>query len=174
MIHKNHIAGTWCEGTERTTNINPSDLADVIGHYAQAGEDDLEKALDAAREGQQQWADTGLEQRYAVLMSIGAELMKRADELGEQLSREEGKPKAECKGEVYRSGQFFTYYAAEVLRQMGDCTDSVRPGVEVEASREPMGMVDDKQLAQNERYLELGKSEGAELVCGGERVKRIL
>ena len=141
MIHKNYIAGTWCEGTERTTNINPSDLGDVIGHYAQAGEDDLERALDAAREGQQQWADTGLEQRYAVLMSIGAELMKRADELGEQLSREEGKPKAEGKGEVYRSGQFFTYYAAEVLRQMGDCTDSVRPGVEVEARREPMGVV---------------------------------
>ena len=141
MIHKNYIAGTWCEGTERTTNINPSDLGDVIGHYAPAGEDDLERALDAAREGQQQWADTGLEQRYAVLMSIGAELMKRADELGEQLSREEGKPKAEGKGEVYRSGQFFTYYAAEVLRQMGDCTDSVRPGVEVEARREPMGMV---------------------------------
>ena len=141
MIHKNYIAGTWCEGTERTTNINPSDLGDVIGHYAQAGEDDLERALDAARKGQQQWADTGLEQRYAVLMSIGAELMKRADELGEQLSREEGKPKAEGKGEVYRSGQFFTYYAAEVLRQMGDCTDSVRPGVEVEVRREPMGVV---------------------------------
>ena len=57
MIHKNFVAGTWCEGSERIANINPSDLGDVIGHYAQAGKDDLDRALDAAREGQQQWAD---------------------------------------------------------------------------------------------------------------------
>ena len=44
--------------------------------------------------------------------------MARAEELGTLLSREEGKPLAEGKGEVYRAGQFFTYFAAEVLRQL--------------------------------------------------------
>lgn len=141
MTHKNFIAGSWCEGIERVADINPSDLGDVIGHYAQAGDSDLGNALDAAREGYRQWAKSGLEQRYDGLMAIGRELMSRADELGEQLSREEGKPKAEGMGEVYRSGQFFTYYAAQVLRQMGDCTDSVRTGVDVEARREPLGVV---------------------------------
>ena len=42
---------------------------------------------------------------------------------------------------MYRSGQFFTYYAAEVLRQVGDRADSVREGVEVEVCREPMGVI---------------------------------
>ena len=46
-------------------------------------------------------------------MSIGNEMMARAEELGRLLSREEGKPLAEGKGEVFRAGQFITYYAAE-------------------------------------------------------------
>lgn len=141
MTKKNFIAGEWCEGCDRITDINPSDLDDVVGYFTQADESDLQRALDAARESQPVWAGTGLEQRYTILMNIGRELIDRSGELGELLSREEGKTLAEGKGEVYRSGQFFTYYAAEVLRQMGDFSDSVRVGVEVEAHREPMGVI---------------------------------
>ena len=57
------------------------------------------------------------------------------------MSREEGKPLAEGKGEVFRAGQFFTYYAAECLRQLGENADSVRDGVEVDIRREPIGVV---------------------------------
>ena len=57
------------------------------------------------------------------------------------LSREEGKPRAEGVGEVYRAGQFFTYYAAETLRQIGDTADSVRDGIEIDVRREPVGVV---------------------------------
>ena len=56
-------------------------------------------------------------------MNIGNEIMARADELGELLCREEGKPRAEGRGEVYRAGQHFTYYAAEILRQLGENAD---------------------------------------------------
>ena len=76
-----------------------------------------------------------------MLMNIGNELMERSAELGTLLSREEGKPLAEGKGEVYRAGQFFTYYAAEVLRQIGDTADSVRPNIEIDVRREPVGTV---------------------------------
>ena len=48
---------------------------------------------------------------------------------------------AEGKGEVFRAGQFFTYYAAECLRQLGENADSVRPGIEVDVRREPIGTV---------------------------------
>ncbi len=48
---------------------------------------------------------------------------------------------AEGKGEVYRAGQFFTDYAAEILRQLGENIDSVRPGIEIDVRREPMGVV---------------------------------
>ena len=126
-LSNNFIAGDWVKGSSSISNINPSDTNDVIGEYAQASNAQLDDALNSAKMAQKQWAATGLEQRQAVLMKIGEEMMARSAELGELLSREEGKPVAEGKGEVYRAGQFFTYYAAEVLRQSGDTADSVRP-----------------------------------------------
>lgn len=137
----NYIAGQWRNGQQTVANVNPSDVSDVIGHYAQATAADLADALEAAQRAQSVWRKTGLEQRQSALMSIGNELMARSAELGELLAREEGKPRAEGVGEVYRAGQFFTYYAAEVLRQQGDTADSVRPGIEVDVRREPMGVV---------------------------------
>lgn len=138
---KNYIAGEWLVGKTSIENINPSDTNDIIGHYAQADYAQLEQAIDGAHHAQRLWQKTGIEKRYAVLMNIGNELMQRSEELGELLSREEGKPLAEGKGEIYRAGQFFTYYAAEALRQIGDNSPSCREGVDVEVHREPLGVV---------------------------------
>ena len=138
---RNFIGGEWVEGESAVDNINPSDLSDRIGAFAQASADQARAAIAAARAAQPQWHASGLEHRYGVLLSIGRELIERAGELGRELAREEGKPFAEGRGEVYRAGQFFQYYAAEVHRQIGDTADSVRPGIEIETWREPVGVV---------------------------------
>ena len=138
---QNYIAGEWRKGASEIANINPSDTSDIIGHFAQASRNDLEDAISAARGASKIWAASGLETRYNALMAIGNELMARAEELGTLLAREEGKPLAEGKGEVYRAGQFFTYFAAEVLRQLGENADSVRPNIEIDVRREPLGVV---------------------------------
>jgi acyl-CoA reductase-like NAD-dependent aldehyde dehydrogenase len=140
-VNHNYIAGKWVAGATEIANINPSDLSDTVGLYAQADSAQLKNALDAAVTAQIAWSKTGLEKRYSALMNIGNELIANCEELGTLLAREEGKPQAEGKGEVYRSGQFFTYYAAEVLRQIGDNADSVRDGIEVDVRREPVGIV---------------------------------
>ncbi len=137
----NLIAGRWVAGEGEIENRNPSDLSDLVGMFAQASKDQLQETLEAARCAQAEWAAYGMERKQAVLMAIGTELMSRAEELGTLLSREEGKPLAEGKGEVYRAGQFFTYYAAECLRQLGENADSVRAGVEIDVRREPVGVV---------------------------------
>jgi alpha-ketoglutaric semialdehyde dehydrogenase len=137
----NLIAGQWVGGDGTVENRNPSDIHDLIGNYAQASVAQLHETASAARSAQALWSKTGLEARAGVLDSIGRELMTRASELGRELSREEGKPLAEGVGEVYRSGQFFTYFAAEVLRIFGDTADSVRAGVEITVAREPLGVV---------------------------------
>jgi aldehyde dehydrogenase (NAD+) len=137
----NLIAGDWTSGDSEVENRNPSDLSDLVGLYAQASADQLETTLDQAGVAQAEWAAYGLERKQNVLMAIGNELMSRAEELGRLLSREEGKPLAEGKGEVFRAGQFFTYYAAECLRQIGENADSVRDEVEIDVRREPVGVV---------------------------------
>ena len=138
-MNRNFIAGEWVDGDSTIENRNPSDISDLIGTYAQASASQLATALESARAAQKIWARTGLEARQTALMHIGNSLMARADELGELLCREEGKPRAEGRGEVYRAGQFFTYYAAEVLRQIGDNADSVRPDIEIDVRRDPVG-----------------------------------
>lgn len=141
QVNHNFIDGEWVVGASEIANINPSDLSDTIGHYAQADSAQLQRALDAAAAAQHEWAKIGLEGRYSMLMNIGNELIARSEELGTLLAREEGKTQPEGRGEVYRSGQFFTYYAAEVLRQIGDNAESVREGIEIDVRREPVGIV---------------------------------
>ena len=135
------VAGEWRQGAAIVENRNPSDLSELIGDYGQARAADLDDALATARAAQPIWARAGVQKRHDVLMAIGTELMARAEEIGRLLSREEGKPLAEGKGELYRAGQFFTYYAAEALRLHGDLAESVRPGIEIDVRREPVGVV---------------------------------
>lgn len=138
---KNYIAGEWMAGDGTVGSHNPSDISDLIGRYAQASAAQLDMALEAARTAQPLWWAAGIQKRHDVLMSIGTELMARAGEIGSLLAREEGKPAAEGKGEVYRAGQFFTWFAAEALRLQGDQAQSTRPGIDIEVRREPVGVV---------------------------------
>jgi len=138
---RNFIAGRWCKGEGEIESRNPSDVSDMIGRFAQASAAQLDDAISAAQAAQPLWWATGIQKRHDVLMAIGTEMMARAAEIGTLLAREEGKPIAEGTGEVYRAGQFFTYFAAEALRLQGDQAESTRPGIEVEVRREPVGVV---------------------------------
>lgn len=140
-VHSNFIGGKWVGSGMALANINPSDLSDEIGRYAQASAEEVGGAIEAAKKGAAIWGRTPIEQRYKVLMAIGRELIARSAELGELLSREEGKPRAEGVGEVVRAGQFFEFYAAECHRQYGENAESVRPGIDVDVRREPVGVV---------------------------------
>lgn len=136
-----YINGEWQAGSDTIANINPSDITETIGEFAQASSKQVQDAIAVARRAQPKWEAVAMEKKQAILQAIGDEMIARCDELGTLLSREEGKPFAEGRGEIYRAGQFFHYYAAEVLRQMGDLADSVRPGVKVEVTREAVGVV---------------------------------
>ena len=140
-MHANLIAGEWVEGAEALENRNPSDLSDVVGEYALADETQVDDAIAAAVEAAPGWAAATPQERSAVLETAGLELGARAEELGEQLSREEGKPRAEGIGEVQRASQILRFFAGEALRIPGEHVRSVRPGVDVDVLREPLGVV---------------------------------
>jgi len=139
-LHKNLIDGEWL-GTEGKENINPSDLKDVVGVYAQASADETKQAIAAAKAAFPAWSRSGILERHAILRKTADEILARKQELGELLSREEGKTLGEGIGEVTRAGQIFDFFAGEVLRLSGEVLPSVRPGVGVEITREPVGVV---------------------------------
>lgn len=140
-IYGQLINGEWNTDGTKVSNINPSDISDTIGHLAEATEAQVVDAISAARAAQPAWNSVKLEERKNILHAIGQELIDRCDEIGTLLSREEGKPFAEGRGETFRAGEFYQYYAAECLRQIGESAASVRPGIHIDISREPIGVV---------------------------------
>ncbi len=140
-MHQNWIAGEWADSSHSQQNLNPSDLGDAVGEYARASHADAEMAIGAAQQAWPAWSHSTSQQRADALDRIGHELLARKDELGELLAREEGKTRAEAVAEVARAGQIFKFFAGEALRITGDMLASVRPGIQVEVTREPVGVV---------------------------------
>jgi aldehyde dehydrogenase (NAD+) len=141
VIHQNFVAGRWSQAEVGAPNINPSDIKDVVGEYARATAADADGAIKAAKAAFPAYSRSPPQFRYEALKKISDELLSRKDELGRLLSREEGKSLAEGIGEVTRAGQLFAFSAGESLRLSGETNASARPGVEIEITREPVGVV---------------------------------
>ncbi|MEY3124687.1 MAG: hypothetical protein RLZZ573_1207 [Pseudomonadota bacterium] len=139
--HKNFINGQWLSGHGLSPNVNPSNLADVIGDYAQTDAGGIDMAVQAAQAAFPAWAASGIQTRFDALDKIGTEILARREELGILLAREEGKTKSEGIGEAARAGHIFKFFAGECLRLSGESLPSVRAGIGVEISREPVGVV---------------------------------
>ena len=139
-LHKNLINGEWV-GSDGVENINPSNTAEVVGVYARATAEDTRQAIAAAKAAFPAWSRSGILERHAILSKTSQEILARKAELGELLSREEGKTLPEGIGEVTRAAQIFDFFAGEVLRLAGEVLPSVRPGVGVEITREPIGVI---------------------------------
>ena len=137
----NFIGGEWIVGDSGSPNLNPSDTSDVIGEYSRANALETDAAIASAKEASAAWGRSGIQDRFDLLDGIGTALLNRAQELGALLSREEGKILRDGVGEVMRAGRIFKFFAGEALRLAGDKLPSVRPGVEIEVSREPLGVV---------------------------------
>jgi len=138
---RNYIAGEWAAGPSATVNRNPSDVTDVIGEYAQADAAQAREAIAAAKAAFPAWARGSIQERSNILDRAGTEILARKDDLGRLLSREEGKTLPEGIGEAMRAGQIFKFFGGEVLRLSGERVPSVRPGVDVEVTREPVGVI---------------------------------
>ncbi len=139
-LHKNLIDGEWV-GSDGVENINPSNISEVVGVYARASAEETKQAIAAAKAAFPAWSRSGILERNAILSKTAQEILARKQELGELLSREEGKTLAEGIGEVTRAAQIFDFFAGEVLRLTGEVLPSVRPGVGVEITREPVGVI---------------------------------
>ena len=141
-IHaKNLIAGEWVAAANAAPDVNPSNTGDVVGEFPRGSRADADRAIAAAKDAFPAWSRSSPQERHDILKRIGDEILARKDELGRILSREEGKTLPEGIGEVARAGQIFLFFSGETLRMAGEKIASVRLGVDVEVTREPVGVV---------------------------------
>ena len=138
---QNFIGGELVSATNVSRNINPSNTNDVIGEFASGSKADADRAVAAAKAAFPAWSRTTPQERYDILKKASDEVLARKEELGRILSREEGKTLPEGIGEAARAGQILAFFAGECLRFGGENIPSVRPGVGVEMTREPLGVV---------------------------------
>src|SRR6202162_3996741 len=140
-VQQNYIGGTWVPAGATAPNVNPSNLNDVVANYARAQPAEAEAAIAVAKAAFSAYSRSTPQERYEALKKVSDEILARKDELGRLLSREEGKTLPEGIGEVVRAGQIFAFFAGESVRISGEKIASIRPGVDVEVTREPVGVV---------------------------------
>ena len=141
MQRDNFVNGEWLSANAVARDINPSNVADVVGEYAQADREQANAAIASARRAFPHWSAGSIQARADILDGIGNEILSRKDELGTLLSREEGKTRPEGIAEAARAGNIFKFFAGEALRANGELVPSVRAGFQVEITREPIGVV---------------------------------
>jgi alpha-ketoglutaric semialdehyde dehydrogenase len=138
---QSYINGQWVAGTDSAADENPSDLGSPVGEYGSLNAVQVDEAIAAAAVAQRAWGLSSPQQRADALDFVGSEILARKEELGRLLALEEGKTLPESIGEAARAGQIFKFFAGEALRIPGEKLASTRPGVDVEITREPVGVV---------------------------------
>ena len=141
LTARHYINGRWETGVTTGSSENPSDTREVVATYERADRNQAELAIRAAAEAFGAWSLSTPQRRADALDQIGSEILARKDELGSLLAREEGKTLPEAVGEAARAGNIFKFFAGEALRGGGESVPSVRPGVGIEITREPVGVV---------------------------------
>jgi acyl-CoA reductase-like NAD-dependent aldehyde dehydrogenase len=135
------IDGQWSGAASDERRTNPSDTSELVAILPASGADTLDQAVAAARAAQPAWAAATPEFRADCLHKAAELVLARAGELGRLLSREEGKTLPEGIGEVTRAARILRYFAGEAIRRHGLTLDSVRPGVDIQTFREPLGVI---------------------------------
>src|SRR6185369_2948878 len=98
---QNFINAHWCDGQDgRTLPVSDPALDATIASVPDSGAADARAAVEAAHAAGPAWRALPAKQRAQVLKRWNALILAHQDDLGRLISREQGKPFAEGRGEV--------------------------------------------------------------------------
>ncbi|MFM0491489.1 NAD-dependent succinate-semialdehyde dehydrogenase [Paraburkholderia graminis] len=135
-----YIGGEWYEGAETYPVRNPA-TGEVIAQVAKGGAAETVQAIAAAERALSAWRLLTAKERGARVRRWGELMLEHRDALAELLTREQGKPLAEARGEVGYAASFFEWFAEEAKRAYGDVIPSPNPNAKIIVTREPVGVV---------------------------------
>ncbi|MBX3479734.1 MAG: aldehyde dehydrogenase family protein [Caulobacter sp.] len=135
-----HIGGASRSLPSALEQRNPSSLDEVVAVLPDAGNPEIADASAAARAALAPLG-AGIERRAEALDQIGAAIAADRTDLARLIARETGKTVSDAEGEVLRAARIFRFFGGEALRVVGERFASVRPGVTVEVSYLPLGVI---------------------------------
>ena len=134
------IDGEWISGAETIAVTDPAS-GETIGSVPKFGRLETARAIAAAEAAAPAWRALTAKARAKFLNDLAAMLLDEKAALGELMTREQGKPRAEAEGEIVYSASFFTWFAAEGQRIYGETIPSPFPGRRIIVTKEPVGVV---------------------------------
>lgn len=139
---KNYIGGEWVDATGDDTfeTTNPAN-GDVLGTFPRSSLEDVDRAVEAAKEAYESWRLVPAPRRAEILYRVAQRFIDRKDELTELMVREMGKVRAEAGGDVQEAIDMTFYMAGEGRRLFGQTTPSEMPDKFQMSVRLPVGVV---------------------------------
>ncbi|HSG21197.1 MAG TPA: aldehyde dehydrogenase family protein, partial [Burkholderiaceae bacterium] len=135
------IAGAW-RGAVSSRRFSVTDPAsgEAIAQVANMGAQEARDAVDAAAAALPAWRARSTKERVAVLRAWHGLILAHADDLAMLMTREQGKPLAEAKGEVLYAASFVEWFAEEARRAYGEIIPSPSVDRELFVFREAIGV----------------------------------
>ncbi|MED1418611.1 NAD-dependent succinate-semialdehyde dehydrogenase [Bacillus smithii] len=135
------IDGEWT-GTELPTFdvINPAN-GEVIAAVPNGGKEEAKKAVDAAYNAFLSWSKKTAGERSALLYKWHRLIDEHKEEIGEIMTREQGKPLKEAIGEVDYANSFISWYAEEGKRIYGETIPASHENKRILVLKQPVGVV---------------------------------
>ncbi len=134
-----YIDGAWV-GAPSTPVIDKATGAE-IARVPNLGATETNAAIDAAHKAFPAWSKLLAKERSAILRRWYDLIIENADELALLLSREQGKPLAEARGEIIYGANFVELYAEEAKRIYGETIPTHKADARVVVIKQPIGVV---------------------------------
>ncbi|MCI5078546.1 NAD-dependent succinate-semialdehyde dehydrogenase [Oricola sp.] len=142
MKEANLIGGQWVEADSgNTLTVTDPATGAVIGTVPKSGQAETARAIAAASAAFESFSRTTAAERAAILRRMHDVMIENADELAELLTREQGKPLAEAKGEIVIGANYILWFAEEGRRVYGDIVPSPWADRRILVRKEPVGVV---------------------------------
>ncbi|KQY68924.1 NAD-dependent succinate-semialdehyde dehydrogenase [Ensifer sp. Root142] len=137
-----HIDGKWrpARSGKSTPVVDPA-TEEAIGTVAWAEVADLDEALEAAQKGFEIWRRTSSFDRGKIMRAAAALLKQRADDIAWLMTREQGKPLGQSKGEILSAADIIDWFAEEGRRAYGQIIPPRAPNVTQMTVKVPVGPV---------------------------------
>ncbi len=138
----NYIGGEWIKSAsgEWFENINPADTSDVIGRFPRSNAEDVNAAVEAAKNSATKWRRTPAPKRAEILFRLGEILRENKEQFTREMTREMGKVLKEAGGDVQEAIDCTYYTAGEGRRLHGFTTKAEMPNKYAMCERQPVGI----------------------------------
>lgn len=133
-----YIDGQWL-GTGEIAVSNPA-TGEIIAHVPNFGAAEAEQAVAAAAAALPAWRDKTAKERSKILRKWFDLIMQHQEELAEILTREQGKPLAEARGEIAYGASYIEWYAEEAKRIYGETIPAAGENQKIIVQKQAVGV----------------------------------